>query len=83
LNNRCIGLGVIMGILVAVFGIVRIPQVLAKDTPFDAGSQHAAEDCQAGTQKYYNSPGKGPVFHTDEFNQGYQDTWEEYHSPAP
>jgi hypothetical protein len=70
--------------IIAIAGIVGIPQALAKKgSAYDAGSEHAVQDCQAGTQKYYNSPGKGPAFHTDEFNQGYQDSWEECHSPAP
>ena len=83
MNIRYIGLGVI-AIVVVVVGIVGIPQALAKKGgAYEAGSEHASQDCQAGSQKYLNSPGKGPAFHTDEFNQGYQDSLEECHSPAP
>jgi hypothetical protein len=83
MNNRYIGTAVIIAIVVAAVGIVGIPQALAKGSPYSAGSQHAADDCHAGSQKYSNSPGKGPAFHTDEFNQGYQDTMNECHSPVP
>jgi hypothetical protein len=72
-NNRYIGIGVVITLLFAAVGIVGLPQALAKKGAYEAGSAHAAADCQAGTQKYLDSPGKGPAFHTNDFNQGYME----------
>ena len=69
--------------VVGLLGIIPVQALAVISTPYDAGSQHAYKDCLAGSQKYLSSQGKGPDFHTPQFNQGYLDTWNECHSQAP
>ena len=71
-----------VAVVVGLLEIIPVQALAVISTPYDAGSQHAYKDCLAGSQKYLNSQGKGPDFHTPQFNQGYQDTWNECHSQS-
>jgi hypothetical protein len=51
-------------------------QVYASESyPYDSGYDHGCDDAGISDpgDRYYNQPEKGPSFHTDAFNRGYND----------
>jgi hypothetical protein len=42
-------------------------------TPYKAGYTHGVGDANGNSALYIEQPGKGPDFHTKQFNQGYVD----------
>jgi hypothetical protein len=47
----------------------------ASSDAYDSGYDHGCDDSGISDpdDRYYNQPGKGPSFHTDAFNRGYDD----------
>ena len=47
----------------------------ASSNAYDSGYDHGCDDAGISdpSDRYYNQPGKGPSFHTDAFNNGYDE----------
>ena len=51
--------------------------VFASSDAYDSGYDHGCDDAGISdpSDRYYNQPEKGPSFHTDAFNRGYNDVF--------
>jgi hypothetical protein len=49
--------------------------IYASSDAYDSGYDHGCDDAKISdsSERYYNQPEKGPSFHTDAFNRGYND----------
>ena len=62
---------IIVGVIMYLV-CVQTQNVMAKETPFQAGYGHGCADSKRTlSERYIDQPSKGPQFHTQEFMTGY------------
>lgn len=69
------------GTAVVVLTVILFSRILPSSTclaskdPYDSGYEDSCDDARISdpSERYYNQPEKGPSFHTNAFNSGYND----------